>query len=416
MRKNIYFKILTLCLITVFFVSCENSLELKVPVEEFVSINSIRKMYQGEPVIIKAKNADHRIFISGIVISDYANKNFPEGKIVVQNYENDTLRGIVLSVAGNIGRYLLGDSIIARVDGKILERDSVTHLLQIADLTIKDVGKISSNNTQRVQFETSNFTNILANMPDYESTLVSLLDVQVLNVQKGQKFGDGDLTLSDSVNNNILIRTLPTASFAVLGVADRGNFKGIFLSLDSLPYLMLRNAADYKGIITKPENYTGFPEGWENIIGTRKTNVNTSGYDQYPSGRWYLENAMSNSSTALLHKNGTWAIMMSNINPASIRMEFDLEFGASKFSFYYGAATTQAIDADPITLYPEYSQDGGVTWNPVDPAEPSLVVSSQTEKYFKEYVLNIDGNVRFRIRKDSPSGRLMVDDIFVQPN
>jgi hypothetical protein len=234
MRKNIYFNILILCLITVSFISCDNrdnGLELKVPVEEFVSINSIRKMFQGEPVVITGKNADHQVFISGIVISDYANKNFPEGKIVVQNFEDDKLRGIVLSVAGNIRSYLPGDSIIARVDGKTLERDSVG-ILQISGLTIVDVGKISSSNTQRIQIETGNFDYILANMQDYESTLVSLLDVQVLNVQEGKKFGDNDLTLSDSVSNMIYVRTLPTALFATLDVGERGNFKGIYLPLD----------------------------------------------------------------------------------------------------------------------------------------------------------------------------------------
>lgn len=311
MRKNIYFNILILCLITVSIISCDNNPELKVPVEEFVTINSIRKMYQGEPVVIKGKNAEHQVFISGIVISDYANKNFPEGKIVVQNFENDKLRGIVLSVAGNIGRYLPGDSVIARVDGKTLERDSVYQLLQISGLTIADVGKISSNNTQRVQMETGNFENILANMQDYESTLVSLLDVQVLNVQSGRKFGDGDLTLSDGVSN-IYVRTLPTALFAALDVAERGNFKGIFLPLDSQPYLMSRSAADFtyyevlQNKLPLADPYVLYYDGTYYAYGTRGIN-GFEVYISYDLKHWKKEKNLALSPENSWGSSGYWA-------------------------------------------------------------------------------------------------------------
>jgi hypothetical protein len=109
---------------------------------------------------------------------------------------------------------------------------------------------------------------------------------------------------------------------------------------------------------------------------------------------------------------------MMNTNVATyLEMDFDLPYGASKFSFYYGAATKGGNDVTvttaPIIVKAEYSQDSGATWIPLG---EDLTVTTVEEQYFKEYELDINGPVRFRIGKNNSRARLMVDEIAVYEN
>lgn len=414
MKNRFLYYIIFVCTISLSLVSCEkDNYNLDIIVPQFISIENLRNLYQGETELINSNDSDKEIFIGGIVISSSGHGNIAENKVVIQNYENNKLRGVMLSIDGDTNRYQSGDSIIAKVNGKRL--DKINGVLQVLDLSVQEVGIISSNNEQRINIETDNFNEIIINPTVYESTLVKILSADVLDVEAGRTFGEADLNLSDG-NNIVLLRTLETASYASGEVPIEGEFLGVlFYSNDTQPYLMPRSSADYSGRFRAPENYLGFPVGWEDIIGTRKTGLATDGYDNYLSGSWFLSNAFSSSSGSLIHKFDNWAIMMSNVNTSIVSMDFDLEFGSSKFSFYYGAATLNAADSAPITLYVEYSQDSGESWLPVDPNQPSLLVNDQTIRYFKEYDLQIEGKVRFRVRKEANSGRLIVDQLFVKP-
>lgn len=412
MKKIYLYFSLLLAIVVLMMSSCKNETEFTLPVQHFISIGELREMHQGGSLTLTGKDKEGGLFIGGVVISNPDLKNNPEGKIIVQNYANGQLRGIALSIEEHLNRYKEGDSIIAKVNGCVLER--VDGILQISGLTVLEIGRISAGNEQKIHLGTDNFGSVLADRDTYESTLVRLLSAEVLDVERGQTFGDKDVELSDG-NNTIFIKTKKTANLAAAEVPIEGNFTGIMLYTDGQePYLSLRSSADFDGRFMPPENYFGFPEGWENIIGTRKTNANTDGYDEYPSGRWFINRGMSNSSANIVNKMGDWAMMLQSGAPGSaIAMDFDLLFGASKFSFYYAAATKGAGDSAPITVYPEYSQDSGETWTLL---EPALLVDDQNIQYFKEYDLDIAGKVRFRIRKAESTSRLIVDDIFIKPN
>lgn len=171
------------------------------------------------------------------------------------------------------------------------------------------------------------------------------------------------------------------------------------------------------------ELYPDFPEGFENAIGTRKgshTGVGPTGRQSevHPTGEWLMPNMYTHSVSSIVHKIGTWAVMMNTGVATYLEMDFDLPYGASKFSFYYGTATkTNANDLDvanrPIVVKVEYSQDGGNTWIPLG---EDLLVTTIEEQYFKEYELDIDGPIRFRIGKDDSKARLLVDEISVYSN
>lgn len=168
-----------------------------------------------------------------------------------------------------------------------------------------------------------------------------------------------------------------------------------------------------------PELYPNFPEGWEVNIGGRKpshTGVGPTGRqsDVFTSGEWLMSNMYTNSAAAILHKVGNWAVMMNASVAATLAMDFDLPNGARKFSFIYGAATISNANETtlPLTLEltVEYSQDSGVTWTQIG---DKLLVEDITIQYFKEFDLDIQGPVRFRISKNASRARPIVDEVSV---
>lgn len=171
------------------------------------------------------------------------------------------------------------------------------------------------------------------------------------------------------------------------------------------------------------ELYPNFPEGWEEHQGGRKPSHGGEGptgrqSDVFPSGEWLMPNMYTNSAAAIVHKLGTWAVMMNTNVATYLEMDFDLELGASKLSFYYGTATeSNANDVDvvnvPILVKVEYSQDSGNTWIPLG---DDLQVTTTEVQYLQEYELDIEGPVRFRIGKSDSRARLMVDEIAVYVN
>src|SRR5690606_34285185 len=152
-------------------------------------------------------------------------------------------------------------------------------------------------------------------------------------------------------------------------------------------------------------------------------------------------------------KRGAAALITQGTAPTTesiIAMDFDLLFGASRFSLYYGQVTTNNNDSNGSKVYVEYSQDEGATWTLLEPSSvkytldqeqtwtqvtlpvddpAALVLEAMTAPnspdnpgrqrlYFAEYEnLAIEGPVRFRIRKPiGTASRIMVDDVFVKPH
>jgi hypothetical protein len=396
--------------------SCKKDHDHGIRTYRSISIASLREMYKGEPMRISDDEKNSQMVIRGVVISASIHQNNPAGRIIVQNSDQGKIRGIVLALEGQITRYLAGDSIVANVEGATLERKD--GILQVSGLTLNEVGRVSIDNAQAIHVETDNLGDILANKEVYESTLVKVRSVEVADLIRGQKFGDKDLTLTDGVNQ-LKVKTRATATFAGVDIPISGDFTGILLSTEGDgPYLSVRSSSDFSGVYMAPDSYTGFAEGWENIIGARKAgSVSTSGFDEYPSGRWRLFQALTRGNDPQFHNTrGSWTMMMSGAGESIVGMEFDLLFGASKISFYYGAATKLAGDAGTMNLIIEYSVNSGQSWQqlgakviiPNDPARPQF--------YLERDNLNIKDTVRFRIRKEAGGGRVTIDDIDVKPN
>src|SRR5690606_25668533 len=162
------------------------------------SIAELKGMYQGERMTIANNDKNGELYVRGVVISNADPGNNPDGKVIVQNYADGRLSGVALSIDGPFDRYVVGDSVLVKVEVRLLER--VDGILQVSGLTIMDVGRISAGNEQRIHVTTDNFASILTGSDTYENTLVSLQAVEVLDVERGQTFGDGDIVLSDGEN------------------------------------------------------------------------------------------------------------------------------------------------------------------------------------------------------------------------
>lgn len=394
-------------------ISCKKEMKITGVPSPLISIADIKEMFQEAPIVLKAENMLGASSICGIVISDPGNGNAPEGLVIMQGYRRKQLRGIALALGDAAFNFTAGDSLVVKIDGATLERKD--GVLQITNLPLESVTRISVNNEQKINLKTTTFTDLTKNMKVYESTLVSLQSAVVEDMPLGLKFA-GDVLLSDWANK-ITMQTNSNASFANNAVPGMGNYIGI-ASFDSQnnPIYLLRNEDDYEGQSLEPprpkELYSNFPEGWENhdALPARK-----SGYagtsDIFPTGEWMMTNMYTLNSANIVNKNGTYAVMLRNNYAVSLEMNFNLPYGASKLSFYYGAATTSSTDAGlPIIVTVEYSQDSGNTWTALD---GNLRVDLQSKKYFQEYTLDITGPVRFRISKDASNARLFIDDIAV---
>ncbi len=396
-------------------VSCKKEIKITGTPSPLISVEDVRLLVATNPVVLKAEDMFGATSICGIVISDPGNGNAPDGLVIMQSFRRKKLRGIALALGDAANQYTAGDSIVVKIEGGTLER--VNGILQISGIARTNVEKISSGNPQMINVTTTTFTAVTNNMDTYESTLVQLKSAVVKDMVLGQTF-QGEVPLSDWANVLPMI-TKPTASFAANPVPGLGDYTGIALySATKTPTFWLRSAADYVGQSLEPykpgELYLNFPEGWESHpVGARKSAYSGT-VDAFPSGEWSMANAYSISSANIVNKNGSWAVMMRNGFETNVEMNFNLPYGASKFSFYYGAATASATDAAlPITVKVTYSQDSGNSWQQL---EGDLIVNNQATKYFKEYSLSIKGPVRFRITKDASNARLFIDDIAVYQN
>src|SRR5690606_31028918 len=123
-------------------------------------------------------NRDSDLFTGGIVISNADQGNNPEGVMVIQSETKGKLRGIAIAIDDYLERYKIGDSVVVRIDGKVLERKN--GFLQVSGLTPLDVGKISENNEQRVHVDTDDIGIILTDKDVYENTLIRVRDVNLV--------------------------------------------------------------------------------------------------------------------------------------------------------------------------------------------------------------------------------------------
>jgi len=396
-----------ICLIMV-LTACEKEIKITGVASPIISLNDLRALFKGSAITLSESNMQGATSITGVVISDPANKNEPDGLVILQSFKRKILRGIALELGADSKNFQMGDSVIVNVSGKILDKKD--GLTQILGLKASDITKVSTKNAQKINFSATTFSDLFNNKEEFESTLVSVKSA----IAPDGRFS-GTVNLSDWSNELRLI-TRPEASFASLTVPSYADYTGILLNDNQEhPYLMLRSKSDYAAQDLEPyrpkELYANFPEGWEKVVGTRKTSF-TSAYEKYLSGEWYLENSRSLTSSGFLNISGSYGMMSQGAKESSVTMNFNLPFGASRLTFIYGAATA-TDNVFPIVLHAEYSQDSGKTWTQIG---GDLIISELNNKYIFDQQLNLKGGIRFRIRKDNSEKRITIDDIAVYQN
>lgn len=172
--------------------------------------------------------------------------------------------------------------------------------------------------------------------------------------------------------------------------------------------------------------YPNFPEGWEdNTLPhlTAYVSVIADALDTYPSGKWLVYRTQRNSGSTIGRRN-TFGMMGQNNQTSTLGMEFDLPNGASKLSFYISPATIN--DTNMGDLVVEYSVDSGVSWTELARYKKTDGIPWKRDMddplNYKEYALDIRGNVRFRFNYNSagvgasPSSRWAIDDVAVYQN
>lgn len=413
MRKLIFLPLFLGLLIVM--LSCEKEIKVTGTASPLISLNDVRALYTGSPKVLTVEDMLGATYISGVVISDPVNGNAPEGLVILQSHKRTLLRGIALEMGEEATGYNAGDSLVVRIADKTLER--VNGILQISGISTDDVTRVSVGNMQIVNVSTTTFTDVTRWMDMYESTLVNLRNVITPELEVGDVF-EGTVTISDWSNTMSMI-TKPTASFASAGVPGFGDFTGIMLcDAAEKPILMLRSADDYEAQSLEPvepgELYMNFPEGWEDetLVSARKGGYTTGNFETYLSGEWQMTRCYTLSSNNFIHRTGTHAVMMQASNVATLSMNFNLPYGASRFYFEYGAATASTGDTGglPTVVTVEYSQDSGDTWQQLG---DDLMITSTATKYIFDMELDITGPVRFRISKNNSSSRTLIDQVAV---
>ena len=405
--KKIIFLPLFLCMLAI-ILSCKKEIKVTGTASPLVSVNDVRALYTGSPKVLTSEDMLGASYINGIVISDPANGNAPDGLVILQSFKRKLLRGIALELGDAAVGYNPGDSLVVRIEGKTLDR--INGILQISDIQPDDVTKVSEGNEQHINITTTTFTDITRWIDMYESTLVSIKSVITPEMEFGDVF-EGIVTLSDWSNTMDLL-TKPIASFAADPVPGFGNYTGIIMKdVSEKPILMLRSANEYESQALEPyhpgELYMNFPESWENYDGTRQGGY-TNKYETYPTGEWYLTNGYVFDSANIKNKTGKWTVM----TRGGVTMNFNLPYGASKFSFDYGTATD--TDPIPMTIKVEYSDDSGGTWKQLGTDQ----VINDTKQHTFSQDLDISGPVRFRIMRESAvsTSRVSIDQIAVYQN
>jgi len=146
--------------------------------------------------------------------------------------------------------------------------------------------------------------------------------------------------------------------------------------------------------------YTGFPETFEAGSKGAYAAANVT----LATGSWNLDNALIGTSTSD-RKNGTKSVRIQNTG--KLTMNFDATEGAYEVNILHAKYGSDA--ASTWTLW--YSTNGGSTWTQTG----GTITTSTTTLATATFAMNINGTVRFQLRKAS-GGRLNIDDFSITDN
>jgi hypothetical protein len=190
------------------------------------SIANIRSMYNGHDIKLGAYK------ISGVVISDAANKNIALGNVVLQ----DGNAGISVYLGGTI-TYNVGDSIVLDVSGDSLQNYNGSLEIKMAAGTIKPTPVATGRTVTPQQISISQLN---SNLSDIEFTLIKIANATA----SGGSNYSGNRTLTDA-SGSIALFTSSSATFANDNLpAEESDWIGFGKFFGNTKEFTIRNSSD----------------------------------------------------------------------------------------------------------------------------------------------------------------------------
>lgn len=416
-----------MCCVAMMFTACEADIPVIGDPNPNLSIYDLRKIYNDAPVTLSKTNMKDAVSITGVVISDVDKGNAPSGKVVLQGYKGNNVNGVVLDLGSEASNYKFGDSLVVEVEGATLARN--TGILEISN--VGKVDKIASGKTPIVSAVFSSIASLKADAEKYESTLVMMNSMFVVDPEVGKKYGN-NLKLTDWAEE-IDIPVSNSASFANEEVSNLANYVFLLqLNAEKAPVLLLQNLDRVVGLEMeeyKPgQLYEGFPEDFSDKIGSSSALnhdivMPTSKLPWIIRGAYILNSGnfiFTNGYESSTKKGDQLGMMMTGPEGSYIELNKNLYYGASKLELnLYPATSTDAGNGKlPLVVKIEYSKDSGVTWNQAG----ELITITENKKYPQDpIILDIEGIVRFRVTlvkkgAKNDGGRLGIDYIRIYQN
>ena len=217
-----YFRIYILALLGLGLMSCEKNTEAEGTPSPIIALVDVKALYKGNDVTLTMQNMGGAKQIVGVVISDPASGNSPDGLLIVQNRRRNALRGLAFELGSAAANYQPGDSVMIQVAGALLSK--VNGSMHVKGLTEAAVTKIASG--KEVKTNAVNSGTLLANPDAYESTLVTISKALVEPAVEAGATYAGDRTINDGFGK-LTLHTEAGAAFASSPLPASANFTGI---------------------------------------------------------------------------------------------------------------------------------------------------------------------------------------------
>jgi hypothetical protein len=237
-------------------------------ISKFIPLFDLRNLYKGADVTLSEDNMFGSTGISGVVVSDYTENNFTDnikGLVLIQDKKRlNSLRGIAINIGADASKFVTGDSVHVNVVGGVLTR--ANGMLQIINISSANFDKKMSN--KPIPSNGIQAAAILADPNKYESTLLSIVEGTHNPLLGPGAIYAGDKVLNDGTEN-VVMRTLTTATFANNTPPYSANYKGVLINTQDAtgkltPHLRLRKAADVTPLSASSSVPDFVITGWSN--------------------------------------------------------------------------------------------------------------------------------------------------------
>lgn len=409
--------------------SCtKNEYESDGVVSPIINLNFVKKLHNGDDVILEKEKLMGATKIAGVVISDRSNGNFKENEFVLQNFTKGVTTGVIVQFKDASNTFDYGDSVQIDIEDAVLFREKGSLKIKGDKLSFSNVTKFASNMPITPKLLTQ--TQLYSEFATYESTLVQVNNIGFQYVVGGEIYA-GDRKLGEDGSNSIYLSTEATASFANKFLPLSASFIGIptYYNSKSDYYntakLLLKMRTENDAFNETGAAYPNYPEDFELAPASSKNAYLMPAIDNkvtFKTGVWRIYQGIIGNTINVdrFNPTGAQAIRMQEklSESAYLEMDFDLPLGASKVTLTYANPAVGAATASTFDL--EYSTDQGQTWTKAGES----VSNVERDAKLATFNVNIVGAVRFRINKlglgnttsTVSNGLLNIDDFKVYQN